>query len=204
MSSIQSDMVDKAGKLEELNQLLTEAEQKLNDLKAEVLEKNEKLVSQSLSCQSFFQYTMVLPSPDEKLHHTFILGNFQITNNGAVSLYNPIICIKISPPSKASLSGKISYGKNLSSDDVLYESAEEWTYVQYNWRKKTRDEGEHWLKPLHITQLDPGETLTFSNFDVKFSEDTREEIRIEGYVYFKEIPKGKAALNHISLQIPST
>ncbi|WLR51616.1 hypothetical protein LC040_01565 [Bacillus tianshenii] len=209
MSIENSSKIDNKEELVKINELLREAEDKLVQLKNEASESNSKKLflskpSKILSFDSYFQYSTILPSSSEELSQTFILGNLHLINTGTKTLTNPVICLKISPPAKVALSGKISYGKGKNLDELIYQSNEEWTYVEYDWRKKTRQDGEHWLRPLHCPRLEQGETLTFSNFHIRLSENIGEEVRIEGYVYCQEDSQGKAALNTISLQFPST
>ncbi|OEH91594.1 hypothetical protein [Bacillus solimangrovi] len=190
--------------LHEVHSLLEQAEQKLKKLK--IIASTEDLnnpIQNELSFESMFQYSVILPSSDEHLHNTFVIGNFQIHNTGAETMNNPLICLEISPSQHSSISGKISYGKGNSDEDSLYGSNEEWKYLEYDWRKKGSKRGEHWLKPLHADNIAPGETLTFSNFQLKFSEKAEGELSLAGFVYCKEDSKGRASKNRIVLHLPS-
>ena len=78
-------------------------------------------------------------------------------------------------------------------------NTEAWHYFQENWRKKSVETGEHWLKPNHPHKLEPGENLTFSN-EICISTTKEEKfVIVEGFFYCDEIKSGIGTLNNITI-----
>lgn len=146
---------------------------------------------------SFFNYSIILPDFTEETKDVLILGHLIIKNIGSDLLNTPIICIRITPSAAGSLGGKINF---INKSDLVINatSSEEWTYVNKNWKEKVKVSGEHWLKPTGKNSLPPGESLIFSNFDLKCIKPEKENsITIEAYVYFQELKDGLSSLNKI-------
>jgi hypothetical protein len=159
------------------------------------LRKKEK----QIECQSWFSYTLMLPNfEEEEEQEVMIIGNYIIKNTGTEALNNPIICVRVNPPRNMHLGGKIgSFTHTALMIDGTNSGA--WEYIDNNWREKSLETGEHWLRPKGIPQLLSGETIAFPN-ELCFPLKSKDKfVNVEGFVYFDEIKDGSASLNKITI-----
>ncbi|ADU31077.1 hypothetical protein [Evansella cellulosilytica] len=155
-------------------------------------------VEKNISILPYFHFVTFLPEQGEE--ETLVLGNFSIKNEGNSPLKQPIICIRISPPKAAHLSGKILMMHR--NDQVITDAEEEWTHVYRDWKKRIQHHGEYWLQPLHCNEINPNETLTFSNFEIRIRKKNNiSNINIDGYVFSEASSEGFPALNNISFRL---
>lgn len=169
------------------------------------LELEEQLaVKQALntSITAYFSYSLILPREDEE--NIKIIGNFVVLNSGTTLLTSPVICLRMTPSSHLSLAGKITSGQEpllKENDSYISDTEERWKYVDKEQHAKKNDD-EHWLLPLHKTELPPGESLSFTSFeiDVRKSEAPLSLI-IEGFAYFYEWQQGEPSINQIVLNV---
>ncbi|WP_078555127.1 hypothetical protein [Bacillus alkalicellulosilyticus] len=150
--------------------------------------------------QAYFSYSTILAENMDKGREITILGNFIIKNIGNQPLSSPFVCIKITPSEQAKLSGKIVFkGSEDSKAGSLFASnVVEWEYVHENWRERIRENGEHWLRPITVQTIQPGEIVSFSQFDIMFTPSKdKKPLLVEGFAYFNEIQEGMAACNKI-------
>ncbi|MFC3884431.1 hypothetical protein ACFOU2_13325 [Bacillus songklensis] len=147
---------------------------------------------------AFFMYSVVIPA--EKEEDTVIVGNAVIKNQTDKELHSPLLCLKITPPLSANLSGKIA-GAGKMNADSLYEQesgAEQWEYAHPNWKEKIRKDGEYWLKPIHTTVLQPNRILSFDSFQIGIHQgDHLPSFLMEGYLYTNEWRDGVPFLNKL-------
>ena len=152
-----------------------------------------------ISVISYFTYSLLLPKTAEQ--KGTIVGNFVIHNTGSVPLENPFICLKVMPKERAILSAKL--GEDVQYDRRLNPLVmEPWQYIDENADKIVEEKGEFWLKPVHISKIEAGQKLSFSNFQLKF--DIREEqttYKVEGFFYCKQFQSGVRALNNIVIHV---
>ncbi|QGQ44707.1 hypothetical protein [Metabacillus sediminilitoris] len=147
---------------------------------------------------SWFSYAVMLPDMDEDEREVNVIGNLIIKNTGTATLNNPMICIRIKPPQDVRLGGKIG---SVTHTALMIDgtNTEAWHYIDDNWKGKSLETGEHWLKPNHRKQLEPGENLIFAN-ELWISTSKEEKfVIVEGFFYCDEIKNGIAALNTITV-----
>ncbi|UQD51871.1 hypothetical protein C0971_07320 [Bacillus methanolicus] len=147
---------------------------------------------------AWFSYAVMLPDLDEDEMEVIVVGNLIIKNTGTETLNNPTICIRIKPPQDVRLGGKIG---SVTHTALMIDgtNTEAWHYIHDNWKEKTMDTGEHWLKPNHCRQLEPGEKLTFAN-ELRISTSKEDKfVMVEGFFYCDEIKNGITALNNITI-----
>jgi hypothetical protein len=150
----------------------------------------------AVNCEAFFNYTVFVPNPSDDDKDVFIMGQFTIKNTGTQTLHHPLICIRLEPFIGARLGGKIAYHGHLADMDTM----EQWGFVHEDWKEKIKQTGEYWLKPQHISELDPGETLVFSSLELQMKKPDKAQIVVaEGFVYAGELREGIASLNTISI-----
>ncbi|WP_031405015.1 hypothetical protein [Geobacillus vulcani] len=151
---------------------------------------------------ALFHYSVVVPTHLDEEELT-VIGDFIIRNHGTAPLHHLIVCLRLSPPKTAVLSGKIVLPNSgrAEQEALISNSAESWTFTQENWRERVRQNGEYWLTPLYDAPLEPGEERRFSQFEitVRPSGNIR-SLTVDGFVYCAELPKGVPAANHIALQ----
>ncbi|MCP3029091.1 hypothetical protein [Halobacillus sp. A5] len=137
---------------------------------------------------SYFTYSLSIShDPGQE---SLCFGSYHLTNTGTVPLINPYICIKLSENSPFTLSGKYTYDSSKPSS----KNPGGWQRMN----EKT-DKEEFWLKPINTEVINPEETISFSNFQVKWISDMDYAGSVLGFAYSKEVPEGAAVLNPISL-----
>jgi hypothetical protein len=147
---------------------------------------------------AWFHYAVMLPDIDEDKREVTVIGNLIIKNTGTEILNNPFICIRTKPTKAIRLGGKIGSATHtaLMIDGT---NAESWHYFHDNWKEKTIESGEHWLKPNHCRQLEPGTNLFFAN-ELRISSTKEEKFAIvEGFFYCDELNQGIGTLNNITI-----
>lgn len=159
---------------------------------------DSKSIHTRYQCDSYFDYSIILPDRSENEHEVLVLGNYIIRNTGTDALTQPIICIRTSSPEAMRLGGRISTLTHESADETS--TMEKWAYVNDDWREKVEKLGEHWLLAKHRHTLLPNEQLSFTKFELTCSKPQKQSnIIIEGFVYFQEIKEGASSLNNIIL-----
>lgn len=147
---------------------------------------------------SYFTYTIMMPN--QKREHVNIFGNFIIKNVGTVPINNPLIYLNFEPRQGFSLSGKIGDKEMIDRDYSPVPSMETWSYVSDEAKEKAEESGEYWLKPVENKEILPGETLSFTNFQIKLDqENIQKKFSGEGGLYSDELTSGLRSLNKINL-----
>ncbi|HHY22103.1 MAG TPA: hypothetical protein GX525_09575 [Bacilli bacterium] len=152
------------------------------------------------SITAYFSYSLILPR--EEGENIKIIGNFIVLNSGTTLLTSPVICLRITPATHISLAGKIaSNNEAFAKDSYITESEERWKYVN-NEQQETKSNDEHWLVPLHLTELEPGKSLSFTNFEIDIQKSEAPiSLIIEGFAYFFEWQQGEPSINQIVLNL---
>ncbi|MFC4403904.1 hypothetical protein [Gracilibacillus xinjiangensis] len=127
-------------------------------------------------------------------HHAnrenYILGTFHVQNISDQPVTNPMICIKLKPAELFEFSGKYIYPNTKQPMQL----ANAWERVNEATNKE-----EFWLRPTKKTTIEAKETISFTNFQVKWNSDTTYNGSIQGFVYGDEIKEGLHAINQINL-----
>ncbi len=138
---------------------------------------------------SYFTYSFSISHQPEQ--ESLCFGSCHLVNKGSVPVNNPYICIKISEKSPFTFSGKYTYE---APKQQAIKTPGGWLRMNDKSNKE-----EYWLKPLNVTTLLPDETVSFSNFQVKWRAEEDYAGSVMGFVYCDEIPEGAAVINPISL-----
>ena len=120
----------------------------------------------------------------------YVLDLTMYHNIGNQPITNPYICIKIPKESPFHFFGK-----------YVYENFKQTLKVQEGWQRineKTNKE-EFWLKPLGKPSIEPNETISFSNFQIKWSPTESYAGSIMGFTYSDQLKDGIAVINPINL-----
>lgn len=137
---------------------------------------------------SFFTYSthFFYDSSSESM----ILGSYHVRNLGDQPFIRPYICLKISPESPFHFSGKYVYKESIQKMKM----SGAWERLN-----EATDKEEYWLRPAGKDSIEPGETLTFSNFQLKWTPEQKYAGSMMGFTYGKEETSGIAALNNINV-----
>ncbi len=100
------------------------------------------------------------------------------------------MCLRIRTTVPYDFSGKYHLpNSNVSTRPLL----SEWERVEQE------SEEDFWFKRMGDSELLPGETVSFSNFQLKWKADDNYTTVIEGFVYCDLVKKGTTALNQINI-----
>lgn len=147
---------------------------------------------------AWFNYAVMLPDMDEVESELTVIGNLIVKNTGSKILNDPMICIRTKPTQEVRLGGKIGSEKHTALM-VDGPNVESWHYFHDNWKEKTKETGEHWLKPNQFKQLEPDKSISFAH-ELRILTTNREKfLMVEGFFYCEEINNGISALNKITI-----
>ena len=170
---------------EKITQLQHQTKSYLYDIKKLVDELKEPT---RLNLISYFTFSLNISHDLEQ--ESLCLGSYHIHNIGNQALTNPSVCIKIPKDSPFSFSGRYVYENFKQS----LKSAGGWERIN----EKTNLE-EFWLKPLGKASIEPDETISFSNFQIKWSPTESYAGSIMGFTYSDQLKDGIAVINPINL-----
>ncbi|PYZ97752.1 hypothetical protein CR205_03935 [Alteribacter lacisalsi] len=186
---------------------LSKYKHQVQELETRLSQKNGKRQSHSVTvppvtaAKAYFSHSVFLPKnsePEDSQIH--IIGHFTLENTGNQILHDPVFCFRAKPSNKIHIGGKIRFRQQL--ERTWIKPHEEWMYVQNDWKEWVKTKGEHWLKPVHIDTVKPGEKAVFTNFDITAdAADSDEHLLIEGFCYTREMQKGISSVNTISLYL---
>ncbi|WP_087972260.1 hypothetical protein [Oceanobacillus rekensis] len=166
---------------------------KWQEMNTSYLKEIKTLVSETKAAKdfqviSYFTYSFNISH--EQGQENFILGTYHIKNLGGSPLSNPYICIKLSEDSPFDFSGK-----------YLNKDSKQKMRLPNVWERinDSQDKQEFWLRQDKINKLEPNETLTFSNFQVKWIPESSYTGSIMGFTYGDEIKEGISSLNQINV-----
>lgn len=162
----------------------------IEHIKGQLLEIKTELnkVMNDVQFISYFTYSLNLAH--EVNGENLCLGSFHIRNIGHQTITNPYICIHLPKDSPFSFTGKYVYPDQLQrvKNPGMWE------------RMNERDNLEQfWLKPLERQSIKPNESLTFSNFQIKWTPTEKYAGSIMGFTYSETHQEGIAAVNAINL-----
>jgi hypothetical protein len=189
-------LLDVEKKVRALERDIQAVKQTLNEIKK--AKEQGKGIDQ-ISVIPYFTYSLLLPKAEGQ--KGTVVGNFVIYNTGSVPLENPIICLKVMPKERAILSAKL--GEDVQYDRRLNPLVmEPWQYINEDANKIVEEKGEFWLKPVHISKIEAGQKLSFSNFQIKFDiSEEQTTYKVEGFFYCKQLQNGVRALNNIVIHV---
>jgi hypothetical protein len=153
--------------------------------------------------EACFDYQFVFPTSEDDDY--LILGNMYCKNTGLGALTNPHICIQVNPKDQIQLKGQIvppNMTDTVGVQSFSGESAVGWRYVDDDWLKKVKDQGEYWICPIQPMTILPGETLTFPNFQFTIPNKMNGDITIQGSVHYHQLKLQFPTTNRITLSFP--
>lgn len=174
---------------EKMNKKLEEFHQQLKGNLQEVKKKIEGIEQLAeMRLLSYFTYSLNI---SHDIHQeNLCLGSYHIRNIGNQTITNPYICIKMPKDAPFTFTGKYIYqhmkqkGKNPGSWERMNEQ---------------EDPEQFWLKSIEQQSIKPNETLSFSDFQLKWTPTESYAGSIMGFTYSEENREGIAAINAINL-----
>ena len=145
-------------------------------------------VPEDLKIICYFASSFQLAHQEDR--ENYGIGSFHVQNVGNKALTNPHIGLKITANIDFQFSGK-----------YLYQNSKQTRMLSNAWERinEPSDKDEIWLKSIQKQTIEPGETLTFSNFQIKWIPTDKYSGTIQGFTYGNELPNGVNALNQINL-----
>ncbi|MDC3421346.1 hypothetical protein NC661_13300 [Aquibacillus koreensis] len=144
----------------------------------------------SLSLLSYFTHSINLTGKEHE--ESFLIGGFHIKNLSPNTFKNIYICLKIDTENQYHFSGKF---RNMSSSNNNEMPV---TWIRFD---NSNDEKEIWFKLADNKQLDPYESISFSDMQVTWGNDEAFTCSIVGFVYTEREVDGITSLNSINLSI---
>ena len=186
-------------KIRALEKEIQEIKERWNEIRKAKEQEKKRIHHVNISVISYFTYSFLLTKGGDQ--KGIVIGNFVIHNIGSAALENPYICLKVTPKECAALSAKL--GEDVQYDRRLNPLVmEPWQYIDENANKIVEERGEFWLKPVRISQIEPGQKLAFSNFQLKFAiKGVQTFYKMEGFFYCKQLQNGVRALNNIAIHV---
>lgn len=135
-------------------------------------------------------FTSSLNISHEPEIESLCLGSYTIRNIGNQPLNNPTICIKLPEDSPFSFSGKYVY--EYFKQDA--KGSPEWERIDDKINKY-----EFWFKPINVLVIEPNEMISFSDFQIRWSNDVSYAGSIMAFMYSDELKDGVAVVNPINL-----
>lgn len=175
--------------MENVESKLKEIKDQTNLYVYEIKKLVEKItITDGIDVISYFTSSLNITLDSEQ--ESLCLGSYHIRNIGNQPLTNPYLCIKLPESSPFSFSGRYVY-ENFKQN---LKDSNSWERIN----DKTNKE-EFWLKPLSKTTIEPNETITFSNFQIRWSNSVAYSGSIMGFTYCDQLKDGVAVLNPINL-----
>ncbi|KOY80348.1 hypothetical protein ADM90_21155 [Lysinibacillus macroides] len=120
------------------------------------------------------------------------LGSYHIRNIGSKPITNPSICIQLPKDSPFYFSGR--YVHENFTPNLKTQGQQHWERFNDKLSKE-----EYWLRPVGKTILEQNETLSFTNFQIRWSHNLSYSGTIMGFTYCDQLTDGVAVLNPINL-----
>ncbi|WP_406946126.1 hypothetical protein ACJA3J_09290 [Halobacillus sp. SY10] len=160
-------------------------EEYMQSIKARIEELKKKEASH---IYSYFTYSIQFSH--DPANESLLIGSFHIQNNGKDVFQNPYICLKLKENSILHFSGKYVYKD--STKKVRMPGA--WEKINEKSEKE-----EFWLQPIGATHIEPGESLSFNNFQLKWKPHKKYAESLNGFAYGEGFEKGIPSLNQINI-----
>ncbi|ASS99495.1 hypothetical protein VC88_07570 [Geobacillus sp. A8] len=188
-------MMDRIPELEQKIQAIEQELRMVKQVVAEIKRLPQQVLSNEICVVCYFTYSLLLPKTEGQ--KGMIAGNFVIRNLGSSPLEHPYICLRVSPKEHMALSAKL--GGGIQYDRRLNPLVmEAWQYMNEEAENIAEEKGEFWLKPIHVSRIEPGQTLSFSNFQFQVGmREVATTYKMDGFFFCQQLPNGVRALNHI-------
>lgn len=173
-----SDIKDK------LNQINKETTTYLNEIKQLISAKSH---SKKPSIIGYFTHSTNVTN--KAFEPNIILGNLKVLNIGQTTINNLVICLNMNFSSDYDFSGKY----------ILENEKSPVISAPVFWALMEQKDHVYWFKLLKEEPLNPGESVTFSDFNIRWQPKESYTSAVRGFIYCEEIQEGISVINPISL-----
>lgn len=135
-----------------------------------------------IEAEVFFDYTLIHSDSEEKPY--LLIGTLQVKNTGTEELYNPIVCLRVTPADSIKMGGQILPPKLVETMAVQgMNGLKGWRYLEDDWFTQAMERGEYWIAPIAPVSIAPKATESFQNFQISFlKQDAGKAVIVEGVV----------------------
>ncbi|MBN8234279.1 hypothetical protein JF544_03425 [Halobacillus kuroshimensis] len=170
--------------MERLLQLKKQQEDRIKDIRKKV---TALKAGQHRAVICFFTYSIHVSHDSDQ--ESMMIASFHIRNLGHQVMHEPYICLKMSEDSPCQFSGKYVHKAQVAK----MKAAGAWLRVNEEQAKN-----EFWLKPLDQNEIEPGGSLTFANFQLRWKPEKSYASIMQGFAYGKGWESGVPSLNQMS------
>lgn len=114
---------------------------------------------------------------------SIIHGHVRIENTGAAPLDAPVLCFRFDPGDAAILKGHVYQGGERGSEEKEA-GAIRWAIVEGD--SEETETGEIWVRPVNPLLIEPGQSVTFSEFQIPIDHNYIERMGVQCFVFFGE------------------
>ncbi|MCO7174535.1 hypothetical protein ACFP7A_03495 [Sporolactobacillus kofuensis] len=191
-------------RVEGYEKLLTDMQKALNEKvnRIEIYERRIAILERRLKNEQKKAVPVPTPGDDHNdlksravafLNYVWMLNGFKsviqgdviIENTGSIPLKTPTVCFRFHPGDLATLKGRVvheedAYGEDREQGEHL------WVILDTEEDQDTNQNGEIWVRPLELSDLLPGQSIAFNNFQIPIDHTYSDSVRIECFVFFGE------------------
>ncbi|MGG3848916.1 hypothetical protein ABEV02_07280 [Brevibacillus agri] len=151
------------------------------------------------AAEVFFDYTLIHSDSAEKPY--LLIGTLQVKNTGTEVLYNPIVCLRVTPADSIKMGGQILPPKLVETLAVQGSNGlKGWRYLDDDWFAQAMERGEYWIAPIQPVVIPPQSAESFQNFQVSFlKQESGKAIVVEGIVLCNDQSVHFSANNRIAV-----
>ncbi|RNB51725.1 hypothetical protein EDM57_22155 [Brevibacillus gelatini] len=152
-----------------------------------------------IAAEVFFDYTLIHSDSAEKPY--LLIGTLQVKNTGTEVLYNPIVCLRVTPADSIKMGGQILPPKLVETLAVQGSNGlKGWRYLDDDWFTQAMERGEYWIAPIQPVVIPPQSAEAFQNFQVSFlKQESGKAIVVEGIVLCNDQSVHFSANNRIAV-----
>ncbi|MDQ0350208.1 hypothetical protein J2R98_000011 [Alkalibacillus filiformis] len=157
----------------------------------QIKQKIEQSTKKDYDVLSYFTFSLNM---DEEGGEHLALGNYVIENIGSQPITGPYICFKFSDEHPFEFFGKYTSSNSNGNEQSRRQAQAEWERIHHSEQKN-----EIWLKPSQEMTINPGEQLSFPNFQLKWRGDMPYKATMLGFTYSDQKPSGTPAINQFNI-----
>lgn len=156
-------------------------------------------VEKRLEAEVYLDYTLMHSESENRPY--LLIGTLLVKNTGTEHLYNPLVCLRVSPLSAIEMGGQVLPPNMVETLGVQSAAGiKGWKYVDDEWFEQARSRGEYWITPIRPMQIPPNMSESFQNFQISFlKQEARTTVTVEGMALFNDQQLQCIANNRIAI-----
>lgn len=156
-------------------------------------------VEKRLEAEVYLDYTLMHSESENRPY--LLIGTLLVKNTGTEHLYNPLVCLRVSPLNAIEMGGQVLPPNMVETLGVQSAAGiKGWKYVDDEWFEQARSRGEYWITPIRPMQIPPNMSESFQNFQISFlKQEARTTVMVEGMVLFNDQQLQCIANNRIAI-----